>query len=61
MSDSEKWYIVKTENGSCQIITEMEFTSSEEGFTQEWGPMESHDEATAKKIGLIRSGKCQPI
>jgi hypothetical protein len=29
-------------------------------IVEQWGPFESADEAIARRVGLIRSGKCQP-
>jgi hypothetical protein len=52
-----QWYIVKQAAGHCQII------QGEPGadVTESWGPFESEGEAIARRVGLIRSGKCQPI
>jgi hypothetical protein len=58
MNDSQKWYILKQENGHCQIISsEKEKTPAVE---QIWGPFDSQDEAIARRVGLIRAGKCKP-
>ncbi len=58
MNTQQVWYIIKTEQGFCQI---MDFADSQtpewETF---WGPFASQDKAIAARIGLIRSGKCQP-
>ncbi|EDX84617.1 hypothetical protein S7335_2314 [Synechococcus sp. PCC 7335] len=27
----------------------------------QWGPFETQEQAIAKRIGLIRAGKCQPV
>jgi hypothetical protein len=62
------WYIVKIANNTCQIITDeailqrrgsAENTDAE--FIERWGPFESQSEAIAKRVGLIRAGKCQPV
>jgi hypothetical protein len=29
-------------------------------YPKHWGPFSSREEAIAKRIGLIRAGKCQP-
>ena len=52
------WYIVKNPDQSC-IVTE-DLTLAETA-SEKWGPYPTRDEAIAKRIGLIRSGKCQPI
>ncbi len=28
---------------------------------QQWGPFETQNQAIAKRVGLIRAGKCQPV
>jgi hypothetical protein len=59
MNNSEKWYIVKEENGHCQIVSsETETTPEAEKI---WGPFLSSQEAIARRVGLIRAGKCKPI
>jgi hypothetical protein len=58
MTDSQSWYIVKLSSGNCEIFsTEPSATEAE----QKWGPFLSKEEAIARRIGLIRSGKCQPV
>ncbi|MGA7936218.1 MAG: hypothetical protein WCA35_21875 [Kovacikia sp.] len=63
MSDLENWYIVKQENGQCTILpaSQVETGPTESGPTPErWGPYPSQQEAIARRIGLIRAGKCHP-
>ncbi|MUG97125.1 DDE transposase family protein [Scytonema sp. UIC 10036] len=58
----QTWYIVKRNSGNCEIIPNSQ--SDEENnseIIEQWGPFESQGEAIAKRIGLIRSGKCQPV
>ena len=57
--NAQNWYIVKQENGHCQIVVVREGVVLEE--KQSWGPFLSPEEAIARRIGLIRSGKCQPL
>jgi hypothetical protein len=52
------WYIVKNPDASCMITDNAEVATS---ATEKWGPYATRDEATAKRIGLIRAGKCQPL
>ena len=69
MSNEEAWYIVKQPNGACEIlpVTQIEADQSHEQSpdsteaTKSWGPFNSHTEAIARRVGLIRAGKCQPI
>lgn len=59
MSDTyPTWYIVKVAAGTCQVVTAAEAESLI--TTETWGPFASPREAIAKRVGLIRAGKCQP-
>lgn len=49
------WYIVKQASGQCTIVPS---DQPEEG--QRWGPFPSESDAIARRIGLIRAGKCKP-
>lgn len=61
MNTTQNWYIVKQSAGNCEIIRK-ETTEDKEPSSQErWGPFSSQDEAIARRVGLIRSGKCQPV
>jgi hypothetical protein len=68
MAESEAWYVVKQPGGSCEILPSHELTNLEQthkgsdaSSIESWGPFTSEAEATARRIGLIRAGKCQPI
>lgn len=62
MNSLQNWYIVKQPAGHCEIISREEATEDNEPSSQEhWGPFSSQDEAIARRVGLIRSGKCQPV
>lgn len=58
MSNSQKWYIIKSQDSRCNIVN----LESEEGLDpgNSWGPFVSREEAIARRVGLIRAGKCQP-
>jgi len=61
MSDpasTEVWYIVKTAAGPCILQSASEFNADADA--QHWGPYATKAEAIAKRVGLIRAGKCQP-
>ncbi|MEM6714570.1 MAG: hypothetical protein AAGD09_17225 [Cyanobacteria bacterium P01_F01_bin.56] len=30
-------------------------------LTEKWGPYASQGDAIARRVGLIRAGKCQPV
>ena len=57
---SEQWFICKRDNNICEIVksnTKDEITDA----VEVWGAFASQGEAIAKRVGLIRSGKCQPL
>ncbi|MBD1919577.1 DDE transposase family protein [Microcoleus sp. FACHB-831] len=61
MQSLQTWYIVKREEGNCEILPNSQVEGEEESaFVEKWGPFQSQQEAIAKRIGLIRAGKCQP-
>lgn len=61
MSDAQTWYIVKNSTGSCKITTSDEVVLEKNSeVTEKWGPFTSQGEAIARRVGLIRAGKCQP-
>lgn len=59
MLETQKWYIVKQEDGTCEISDRppLDAGSPEK---QVWGPFSDRQDAIARRVGLIRSGKCQP-
>ncbi len=69
MSDASSWYVVKQVNGQCAILAGSEVEaqpsvdpSPEDALseTERWGPYHSQQDAIARRVGLIRAGKCQP-
>ncbi|MBD2056959.1 transposase [Oculatella sp. FACHB-28] len=59
MSNSEAWYIVKQSSGQCEILPHPPAEKDLIG-AEKWGPFASETEAIARRVGLIRAGKCQP-
>jgi hypothetical protein len=56
------WYIVKKLNRICEIISGQELADIPAGeILEQWGGFSSRGEAIAKRVGLIRAGKCQPL
>jgi hypothetical protein len=55
--NTQTWYIVKQSDGSCEIVSMVESPAPE---VTSWGPFDSQGQAIAKRVGLIRAGKCQP-
>ncbi|MEL6468936.1 MAG: hypothetical protein AAFQ74_04365 [Cyanobacteria bacterium J06623_4] len=70
MDEKESWYIVKQASGQCTIcsaekLEEQKNIDSEDAqagnaAAEQWGPFDTQNQAIAKRVGLIRAGKCQP-
>ena len=61
ISDSQSWYIVKHSGGQCEILSHDQVEEEEASvFEERWGPFESQQDAIARRVGLIRAGKCKP-
>jgi len=58
MSNTTGWCIVKQDSGHCQIVAASDPQVADASET--WGPYDSQEEAIARRVGLIRAGKCQP-
>ncbi|UXE60705.1 MAG: hypothetical protein KA717_35235 [Woronichinia naegeliana WA131] len=58
MTEQVYWYILKIDGGNCEIQALDPAQISV--YPKYWGPFSSREEAIAKRIGLIRAGKCQP-
>jgi hypothetical protein len=52
---SDSWYVRKQPAGHCEIV------QGENPIGDVWGPYGSQQEAIAKRVGLIRAGKCRPV
>jgi hypothetical protein len=52
------WYIIKNPDATCAITDD---SALAQVASEQWGPYLTRDEAIAKRIGLIRAGKCQPV
>lgn len=58
----QTWYIVKRSEGNCEIVlSEQVEGQTTSDIIEQWGPFASYQEAIARRIGLIRAGKCRPI
>jgi hypothetical protein len=55
------WYIVKIANQTCQIVSQDELDALTAEIIEQWGGYPDRSEAIAKRVGLIRAGKCQPV
>jgi hypothetical protein len=66
MTNSEAWYVVKQPDGHCEILrldsTQPNLPETANGpELDHWGPFDSQGQAIARRVGLIRAGKCNPV
>lgn len=62
MKNTQTWYIVKLLDGHCEIVSDEQVNVELDAEAQErWGSFSSQAEAIASRVGLIRTGKCQPV
>lgn len=60
--ESPTWYIIKRPNQTCEVISAQELMNiPESNILEQWGSFSTQGEAIAKRVGLIRAGKCQPL
>ncbi|MBD2439380.1 transposase [Nostoc sp. FACHB-110] len=61
MDSTQTWHIVKHNTGNCKIVPSEQVRDDDTEIIEKWGPFASQEEAIARRIGLIRAGKCQPV
>lgn len=61
MESSESWYIIKSSTQTCEIVSSKSAAEDDREIIEKWGPFNSKEEAISRRIGLIRTGKCQPV
>lgn len=61
MNATQTWYIVKRNNEQCEIIPSQDIEKQTLDIKERWGPFETQQTAIARRVGLIRAGKCQPM
>ncbi len=61
MNELQSWYIVKLSTGNCKIVSSEPPSRDDTEIIEKWGPFSSKEEAITRRIGLIRTGKCQPL
>ena len=59
MNAPQTWYIVKLPAGHCEIVSREKSLENDLAVQERWGPF-TQNEAIARRVGLIRAGKCQP-
>lgn len=57
--EPDAWHVVQQPDGHCEVCTQGALDSTPD-TPNSWGPFTSRNEAIAKRVGLIRAGKCQP-
>lgn len=61
MEVAQKWYIVKSIDGTCEIFPSRRVENQDDpNIVDRWGPFQTPEEALARRFGLICTGKCQP-
>lgn len=66
MDKTEEWYVIKLTNGQCGVVAASQLQASPldkqvDPTAERWGPFDSQSEAIARRVGLIRAGKCNPV
>ena len=72
MSEANQWFIVKQKDGQCVIAPVISTDKPDDNAAEsessdplktieQWGPFASQAEAIARRVGLIRAGKCRPV
>jgi len=61
MEYSQSWYIIKRSTQKCEIVSSELASEDDTEIIEKWGPFNSKEEAISRRIGLIRTGKCQPV
>lgn len=57
--ETDSWHVVQQTEGHCEIFTQSELDQTPDNLDT-WGPFTSRNAAIAKRVGLIRAGKCMP-
>jgi hypothetical protein len=60
MESSQSWYIIKRPTEKCEIVSSELASEDDTKIIEKWGPFSSKEQAISRRIGLIRTGKCQP-
>ncbi|WP_096623352.1 DDE transposase family protein [Calothrix sp. NIES-3974] len=56
----QTYYIIKRPNQTCEIVPSQQLTEEDLQTIEKWGPFANQNEVIARRVGLIRAGKCQP-
>ena len=60
MPEGTNWYIAKEVSAQCKILSMQDLAALGAPPVEKWGPFETKNQAIAKRVGLIRAGKCKP-
>ncbi|MEM9978976.1 MAG: DDE transposase family protein [Cyanobacteria bacterium P01_D01_bin.2] len=55
----DSWHVVRQASGHCDICHQTDLNRQLDS-PKIWGPFASQADAMAKRVGLIRAGKCLP-
>ncbi|MGF1566525.1 MAG: hypothetical protein ACFCVD_00355 [Nodosilinea sp.] len=59
--ETSGWYVIQTDEGRCEILpAEAVSPARREADPAIYGPYPTQEEAVARRVGLIRAGKCKP-
>ena len=53
------WHVIRQASGQCDICRQTDLDQRLDN-PKTWGPFASQADAMAKRVGLIRAGKCLP-
>ncbi|MGB3300425.1 MAG: hypothetical protein WBA76_19350 [Phormidesmis sp.] len=56
----ESWYIIKEDSEQCKLMSANGLAALTPPPLEKWGPFKTQNQAIAKRVGLIRAGKCKP-
>ena len=68
MTENSSWYIIQQPSGHCELAqseavaanSDREVATEKQTSLESWGPFDTKNQAIAKRVGLIRAGKCKP-
>ncbi|AFY54480.1 hypothetical protein Riv7116_1941 [Rivularia sp. PCC 7116] len=60
MESLQGWYIIKRPSQKCEIVSSELASGDDKQIIEKWGVFSSKEEAISRRIGLIRTGKCEP-
>ncbi len=59
MTNTQTWYIIKYQSEICEVVPSQQVKENNPDIIKKWGTFNSQPEGIARRVGLIRAGKCQ--